>query len=94
MPNISDLHVLIEMIHQMRPGLIVAVGGSSVLGNLLNDIVPVLVVGVSPSDMEAIMATCQTLSHSLTLEDKEILREVGMKENHIINSIFTSSLQE
>lgn len=93
MPNMSDLRSLFQMVQQTKPGMVIAVGGSGILANLLNDIIPVLMVGLSPSDLCETTARCQTLSRPLLDTDKELLRKMGMDESSVIESIFTSSIQ-
>ncbi len=93
MPNTADLRSLFQMVQDTRPGMAVAVGGSGVFANLLNDVIPVLMVGLAPSDLFETMAQCQTLSRPLLDSDKELLKKVGKDEGHVIESIFTSSLQ-
>lgn len=93
MPNMADLKSLFQMVQQTKPGMVVAIGGSGIFANLLNDIVPVLMVGLSPSDLSETTAQCQTLSRPLMEEDRELLRRIGMDESSVIESVFTSSLQ-
>lgn len=93
MPNISDLRTLLQMVRKLKPSLVVSIGGSGILINLIDKMIPVLTVGLSPSDMEATMTTCQTLSRPLNAEDIDLLHRLGKGENSIIQSIFTSSLQ-
>lgn len=93
MPNLDALHMLLQMIQNEKPALVVSIGGSSILSNLIDNILPVLTVGLSPSDLEMTMTTCQTLSRKLTLEDLELMKQVGKNSGSVIESIFTSSLQ-
>lgn len=93
MPNIADLRSLLQMVRRMRPGLVISVGGSSIVANVINDIVPVLTVGLSPSDLEPTMTKCQTLSRSLSEGDKKLLKDMGLEETSVIEGIFTSSLK-
>lgn len=93
MPNIDELRLLLQMVRNMKPGLVVAIGGSSILINLIDSIIPVLCVGLGPADLETTMVTCQTLSRALKGEEKELLAKIGKREESVIQSIFTSSLQ-
>ena len=93
MPNTADLRSLFQMVQDTRPGMVVAVGGSGIFANLLNDVIPVLMVGLAPSDLFETMAKCQTLSRPLESSERELLEKVGLNEGHVIESVFTSSLQ-
>ncbi len=93
MPNINELRVLLQMVRNIKPGLVVTVGGSGVLINLIDTIIPVLCIGLGPFELETTMVTCQTLSRSLKEKDKKLLARIGKDEQSVIQSIFTSSLQ-
>lgn len=93
MPDIEKLEELLGEIRQMAPSIVIAIGGSSILANLVNKMVPVLSVGLCPSDFEYTSVKYQTLGRKLTREDKLLLQQVGYDETHVIESIFTSSLK-
>ncbi|MEY8516783.1 glycosyltransferase [Lachnospiraceae bacterium 29-84] len=88
MPNVHTLRILIQTIRNMKPGLVIAFGGSSILINLVATIFPVLNIGMS-SDLEDTMATCQALSRPLNDMDRELLAKVGVHEEHVIQSMVT-----
>lgn len=92
MPNTTDLRTLLQTIRNIKPGLVIAIGGSGILANLIDTIIPVLTVGLTPSALEATMTTCQTLSRSLPPEDLELLHKLEIDNTSVIQSIFTSSL--
>ena len=94
MPDITVVRELLQVIQRNKPGLVVSIGGSSIVANLVNDIIPVLTVGLTPSAMEATMTAYQTLSRPLTTEDEEVLRAMGISKDSIIQGVFTSSLKE
>lgn len=93
MPNRNDLRILLQTVRNIKPDLVIAVGGSGVLINLIDTMIPVLCVGLGPADLEVTMVTCQTLSRPLKEKDKELLAKIGKEERSVIQSIFTSSLQ-
>lgn len=93
MPNMAALQALLQMVQSVKPGLVVSIGGSSILGNLINSMIPVLTVGLLPSDLEPTMNSCQTLSRALQESDIRLLKLIGKDEGSIIQSVFTSSLK-
>lgn len=94
MPDMETLRYLLGVIRELKPGLIMIGGGTSILANLINEIIPVLAIGMSPSDLENTMVSYQTLSRPLNNEDREILRAVGIPETSVIESTFTSTLRK
>lgn len=92
-PNIEMLNSLLNYIRDLAPSRIVSIGGSSVLSNLANKIIPVITVGLSPADLEYTTTCFQTLSRSVTETDVRMLSELGFNESHVIESVFTSSLK-
>lgn len=93
MPNIEGIKILLDMVQKLKPAYVVAIGGSGVIINLIDKIVPTLTVGLSPSEMEDALTCCQTLSRPLNETDIKILDAIGKTQDSIIKSVFTSSLQ-
>lgn len=93
MPDINVLRMLLQKVRDVKPGLVVSVGGSSILSNLINDMIPVLTVGLSPSDLEMTITKCQTLSRQLAEEDLFLLEQMGLGKESIIQGVFTSSMK-
>ncbi len=93
MPNIEELDHLLSKIRSMAPGHIVLIGRGGILGDLANKMVPALVVGLGPSELCDTCAEYQTLGRKMNEADIEILKAVGHTKNHVIESIFTSSLK-
>lgn len=94
MPNAEGITILLEMVRAWKPAYIIAIGGTSIFANLANKIIPVLGIGLCPSDLESMEVKYQTLSRKVTEEDLRIMKKVGKDEKHIINGIFTSGLKE
>ncbi len=94
MPNIGELKILIQLVHQIRPQLVISIGGTSILANLINEIVPVLTIGLSAANMEITMTDCQTLSRKLNDSDVKLLNGLGLQQNRIIQSIANFSLPQ
>lgn len=93
MPDMEKLDGLLSEIRQMAPSIVVSIGGNSMLANLVNKMIPVLTVGLCPSDFEYTSTKYQALGRMLTKEDKMLLQHVGYTESHVIESVFTSSLK-
>lgn len=93
MPNVRELDGLLQEIREAAPEYVVAIGGSSILANLVNKMIPVITVGLGPADLEVTTTKYQTLSRKCTESDRRLLGSMGYTENHIIESIFTSSLK-
>lgn len=93
MPNLDMLNSLLNYIRELSPSRIVSIGGSSVLSNLANKIIPVVTVGLGPADFEYTTTSYQTLSRKITETDIRLLSELGINEKHVIESVFTSSLK-
>lgn len=93
MPNIGELNKLLSIIRSFSPARIVSIGGSSVLSGLANKMVPVVSIGLCPSDFEYTASTFQTLGRKLDDKDRFILDKLMLPQTHVIESIFTSSLK-
>lgn len=93
MPDLDMLVDMIKTIREIAPQYIVAIGGSGMLCNLVNKMIPVVTVGLCPSDFEYTTTQFQTLGRQLNDADRKILRAVNYSENRVIESVFTSSLK-
>lgn len=93
MPNPEVIDVLLETVYSLKPEYIVMIGSDSIFGNLADEIIPVLSVGLSPSEMGNAMVSYQTMSRKLNDEDIRILHAMGKSEDSIIQSVFTSGLK-
>lgn len=87
MPNIFDLRILLQTVRNLKPGLVITIGGMSILANLVQSMVSVLTVGLSASNMEITMTSCQTLSRELEESDLNLLERMGIQESSIIRSV-------
>ena len=94
MPNLDALKYLLDVIYEMKPGIIVSVGHSSILGGLVNDIVPVLVVGTTTSGIVPMIEDYQIVPQKLDNSHINVFRKLGRGENSLIKGRFTFSLKE
>lgn len=93
MPNIETLEQLLTKIRAMAPGHIVLIGSGGILGDLVSRMIPTLAVGLAPSSLSYTCAKYQTLGRKMNETDIELLEAVGYTKNHVIESLFTSSLK-
>ena len=93
MPNIKTLDLLLKEIRETAPGYVVTLGGNSMLANLVNKMIPVLSVGLCPSALAMTTTKYQLLGRKVSDEDKFMLEKMGISDDQIIESVFTSSLK-
>lgn len=93
MPEIGIINELLKYIRKLAPSRIVVVGGTSVLANLADKMIPAIVVGLSPSQLEPTCVTYQTLGKKTDEEERYLIDNMGFSESHIVESIFTSGLK-
>lgn len=94
MPNLINIKELLLFIQKNRPAYIISVGGSSLVANLANKMIPVISLSLCFSDIDITLTDYQIVGRNLTQEDREILQEVNYEENQIITSQFTFGLKE
>lgn len=93
MPNLGEVTYLLQKIRALSPERIITIGGGGILGGLAGRMVPMLTIGLCPSELEYTTGKYQTLGRHLVESDVKILKEMGYTENNVIESIFTSSLK-
>lgn len=92
MPNVDVLNVLLSNIREMAPCRIVSIGGTSILSNLADRMVPAVAIDLS-TDLEYTGTSFQALGGKITDRHRKILRGTGFEESHVIESVFTFSLK-
>lgn len=93
MPDASVIMALIEQITNLKPYTILSIG-PSLLSELINPIIPVLTIGLGPSELTPTLTKYQTLSRPLQEHDREELNLIGYDESNVIEALFTSGLKE
>lgn len=93
MPSKDILELLLSYIQKVKPYFILGLGGTSILTNLANMIVPVLVEEFS-ARLAVTMADYQIFSYKMPEEDKELLEERGINPNNLIKSEVMLSIPE
>lgn len=94
MPNIEVIEYLLDTVRKINPYYVVCIGGDGIFVSLLNEMLPVLAVGMVPSAIGTSLVKYQTLGRKITDIDREYLQEIGKTDTHIIEHKFTSDLRE
>lgn len=92
MPESNQIRSIIAMIKHFRPSYAISIGAGGVAVSLVSKLIPVLTIGMSPSEILPTKGMCQSYSKDLSGEDIELLRFVGRDKMHIIKSTFGSSI--
>lgn len=93
MPSKDTLELLLSYIQKVKPYFILSLGGTSILANLANMIIPVLVENLS-SNLEVTMADYQIVNYEITEDDKKLLKQQKVNINSIIKSQVGLSIPE
>lgn len=93
MPSKDTLESLLSYIQTMKPYFILGLGGTSILANLANMIIPVLVEEFS-TGLAVTMADYQIFSYRMSEKDKELLEERGINSNNLIKGEVMLSIPE
>ncbi|MEE3392299.1 MAG: glycosyltransferase [Lachnospiraceae bacterium] len=94
MPNLTEIKRILYLIRRFKPSFIVEIGTGSLVAGLADKIVPVLSNGTMHSLIESSAARYQTIARTLTDEEKRMLPQLGITEDNIIFSMFTSKVRE
>ena len=93
MPNLAMINILVEYIRKIRPYYAVSIGGDDILANLINDIIPVVCVGLCPSLIPVTCEKYRTYSGKMGEHENLLLANQGFSENNVIQSVFTSNMR-
>ena len=99
MPDLRTMRLLLENIKQLKPKVVIAVGGMSIFAGLVNEIIPVLNVSTTQSGLSTVMTDFQTAflreNDTINISNaNHLLEEVGINRNHIIEGKFTFAFKE
>lgn len=94
MPDVEVLESLLGMVRKIKPYFAVAIGGDGMFASLLRELIPVLAVGMVPSELGISLADYQTLGRAFTQNDLEYLQKIGKTQSQVIVHKFTSDLRE
>lgn len=93
MPDIDVINLVLEQVRQLKPGRVLLIGGVSVLGNIIDRIIPALTLALVFSDLTITGTRYQAVGRKLTEEDEKRLKKVGFKRSHVIESTFTFDIK-
>jgi glycosyltransferase involved in cell wall biosynthesis len=92
MPDIPTMELLIDQIRKLKPRHIISIG-NDIFADIVNNFIPVLTVGLVPSSLSYTLSSFQTLSRDLTKDENILMHKLGLSEQNVIKSIFTSGLK-
>ena len=92
--DISSLGTIVETIQELKPSFIVNIGGFNITASLLNDIIPVLLVGMAPGQLQYDGTDYFTCSLNESEELHSLMEYLGAGKDSLIPSVFTSDLKK
>lgn len=93
MPNLREIKNLVAAVKEMKPSIIVQIGGSSLVAGILNELIPVMTVGTLLSRFSATLSEYQIIPKNLMEQSDFFLHEMNLPNTHIIQGRFTYSLK-
>lgn len=93
MPDVDIMNQLLEQVRSLAPKCVILIGGSSILGNLIDRIIPALTISTGFSDLAITGTRYQAIGRTLTKEDEEKLNILGYDKSHVIESRFTFDIK-
>lgn len=92
MPDAQMINILLNAIKDEKPGMVIEIGDGSIAASLIDRMIPVLTVGLRPSTLEVSVTSFQTFSGSITDRERDIIAGCNIKENCIIEGVFSSGI--
>jgi len=92
-PDVNSIEVILNTIEELKPDYIVNIGGFNITASLANELIPVLLVGMAPGQLQYDGTDYFTCSLSDLDNAMEYARYLGAKEGALIPSVFTSDLK-
>ncbi len=93
MPDADVINLMLEQVRKLKPGRVVLIGGVSILGNIIDRMIPALTLALVFSDLVITGTRYQAVGRKLTEEDEKRLKNVGFHRSHVIESTFTFDLK-
>lgn len=94
MPEVAAAQELLLLTTEKKPAYIINIGGSSLVTDLLSEVVPVLTIATVFSGLATTHSQYQMIGRALKEEDLKILQFRGKTSDHVISGRFTFSLKE
>ncbi|WP_408072062.1 glycosyltransferase [Butyrivibrio sp. JL13D10] len=93
-PNMNSMIVILETIAELRPEMIINIGGFNPTASIANIMIPVVLVGLAPGQLQYDGTDYFTYSLELTDDVVSYAEYLGTSKNALIPSVFTSDLKE
>ena len=90
----DTMEVLMKAIYDMAPEFVIDISGESILGNLCADFIPVVGMGLNPSELSNSLETYHVVYTNLGDKEKRLLEKMKISYDKVINCIFTSDLRQ
>ncbi|MCR5671750.1 MAG: glycosyltransferase [Butyrivibrio sp.] len=94
MPNYEVISQLLKVIRDLKPAFAVSIASGTVFEGLLSELIPVLGIPMSQSDVVISGATCQIHTGNKNKNYEKYLEILGLDDSRIIESEFSFSLTE
>ncbi|MBE5859765.1 MAG: glycosyltransferase family 4 protein [Butyrivibrio sp.] len=91
--DVNSIEVVLKTIEELKPEYIVNIGGFNITASLANDMIPVMLVGMAPGQLQYDGTDYFTCSLSDLANAKDYARYLGAKEDSLIPSVFTSDFK-
>lgn len=94
MPDIEEMRNLIKAIQKLKPSIIVGIGVVGILSGFINEMIPMVDIGLTQSGCEAALVDYQVIDYNMLDAVKPIIEAMGKDMSYIIPGKFTFSLKE
>lgn len=94
MPDIDEMCNLIKAVQRLKPSMIVGIGVTGLLSGFINEMIPIVDIGLTQSGGETTLADYQVVENTMIDAVKPVIKAMGKDMSHIIPGKFTFSLRE
>ena len=92
MPQASVIRDIMNVIQDERPYFVLTVG-ESLVGDLCSNLVPVIEISTVPSGRIRTKAQFQVIGRRVNEDDRTWMKNCGLPQDHIVESLFTSAFK-
>lgn len=93
MPDLEEIEQVLHAIIRLRPSMIVAIGGTSLVMAFANELVSTVSIGLTQSGVVTTLTDYQVVDYNMLDYVKPIVEQSGRTMDHIIPGKFTFSLK-
>lgn len=94
MPDIDVMTMLLETVKSLKPGMVIHIGGSSLVAGLIDEMIPVLTIGTTQSGIVPTLTRYQTAQGMKDSKWNWVLQKMGKEKGHVIPAKFTFSFEK